>query len=171
MKFSELRQQGLHEAAKDHILRHGEILRALLIASGDRGEHYALWTNSGAAIALLSFMAASDRLRALPAAWHALICFAFGVVSCGLLCASNYHVRSSQFLRWLDDSEEFFADRIDYAVLFGNLNRRSRSWWAQLPVVFAYMAFVSFIAGLIVALTQLMPGSVTAPVLHSSSRF
>lgn len=81
VKFSELNERGRDVAIRG-IESHTETLRALLIASGDRAEHHLLWTNGGAVIALLSFMAASERIRELPAAWHALMCFAVGIAAC-----------------------------------------------------------------------------------------
>jgi hypothetical protein len=109
VKFSELNERGRDVAIRG-IESHTETLRALLIASGDRAEHHLLWTNGGAVIALLSFMAASERIRELPAAWHALVCFAVGIAACGVLCALNYHLRLTLFRRWRADSDKFFAD-------------------------------------------------------------
>src|SRR6266513_6098545 len=113
MNFSELNKVGRGDGVIAQIRQHTEMLRALLISGGDRAEHYLLWTNSGAVIALLSFMTASERIRDLPAAWHALMCFVAGVLACGVLCAVNYHLRLSGFRHWTADCDKFFADAID----------------------------------------------------------
>jgi len=65
MKFSEVNQHGRGDSATRDIQAHTETLRAQLMSSADRAEHYLLWTNGGAVVALLSFMAASERIRGL----------------------------------------------------------------------------------------------------------
>ena len=116
-------------------------------------------------IALLSFMAASERIRELPAAWHALMCFAVGIAACGVLCALNYHLRLTLFRRWRADSDKFFADAIDIKTLYDNLNRLANNAWNLLPIIVGYVAFASFIAGAVLPsrISRRMP-----PMRHSN---
>jgi hypothetical protein len=155
MKFSELSKAGVADQVTTRIFGHTETLRKLLISSGDRAEQFLVLTNGGAAIALLSFMAASERIRELPAIWRALMWFASGVAFCGLLAAANFHVRRSEFWRWIADTDRFLADVIDEQTLYGELNRRAKSFWGSLPVVFGYAAFACLIMGAVTAFKHL----------------
>ena len=158
MKFGELTERGA-DAVRAQIQERMKTLRSMLNSSGDRAEHYLLWTNGGAVIALLSFMAASERIRESQAAWHALTLFVAGVVSCGLLCAVNYHLRLILFRRWNADTDKFYAGAIDFEVLFENLNRVATGARARLSPILGWLAFACFVAGASVALTHFVPSA------------
>jgi hypothetical protein len=51
--------------------------------------------------------------------------------------------------------------RIDIKTLYDNLNRLANNAWNLLPIIVGYVAFASFIAGAVVALTHLTPHAAT----------
>ena len=151
MKFSKFVKIGRADGVVQQIQAHTETVRALLTAAGDRAQHFLLWTNGGAVIASLTFMAASERVRSLPAMWWAVGFFVSGVIACGLLTAATYQIRQAQFLGWISDTREFFADRLDDNVPVDRLNQRNVGIAAALPSLFGYLSFVLFVAGVLVA--------------------
>jgi hypothetical protein len=108
---------------------------------------YLLLTNSGGAIALLSFLG-TDKAPKVLAAKLALMCFVLGVVMLGVAVAHRYVRVSRLFDTYQRDAGEYFADQIDHKELRERDKQRyTRKSWLQrgLP----YSCFALFITGCI----------------------
>ena len=66
---------------------------------GERAIRYILMTNTGGAIATLSFLGTSDTALSLSAVKVALFFFIFGVFLVGVSTAKTFHHMSSLFFR------------------------------------------------------------------------
>ena len=146
MKFLDPMPPEMRKDILQEIREHREVLRKMLNSSADQARRYLTITNAGAAVALMAYMGTSTSVRASPIAWWSLCFFVAGLIATGVLAALDYHMLGSTFDLWLRDSDEFIANKIELAELYGRLNIRSRkkpSW----AVVAGYVAFGCFIVG------------------------
>lgn len=131
---------------KTGIQTHTEILRGMLIASAEMARKYLLFTNAGAAVALMAFMGNNEHVRSSPVAWAALGLFTVGVIACGVLAVLDYHIRLGAFMFWVREQGRFFRGELDLDELYGTLNTRSRREGPG-PILAGYVAFACFVAG------------------------
>lgn len=111
-------------------------LHALEKEWGERAYKYLLLTNSGGAIATLSFLGtSSEALDTFWARW-ALLSFVFGVVITGVAIAHRFHRLSALFWSYKTDANNFFKDRLPWETLVEQDNNRTTKpggWSLILP--------------------------------------
>jgi hypothetical protein len=114
---------------------------------GERALKYLLMTNSGGAIATLSFLGASQ--VAVQMIWTkvALFLFILGIVLVGTTTAKQFHHMSKLFASWRSDVDSYYGDRITWEHLQQQDKKRAVPdfWDYLLP----YGSFISFICGCI----------------------
>lgn len=131
---------------KKSIREHGELLRELLRTAAGHAKQYLVVTNAGAAVALMAFMGSSESVRSSPIAWASLCLFVLGVIATGAMNALDHYVCQHDFLTWLSDSDQFFANSIEIEELYARLNGRNKKL-GKLPVIAGYVAFGCLIFG------------------------
>ena len=80
---------------------------------GDKAISYLMLTNSGGAVAVLSFMGASDTVRRMVGPKIASGCFSLGVICTGILVAKQLHRFERVFKGYRKEAEEYLADQIE----------------------------------------------------------
>ena len=113
----------------------------------EKAVKYLLATNSGGAVAVLSFLGASAKARSLTGPAVALSLFLLGVVLVGVFHAYQYHRMSNLFLGWKKDSENYFAYKINWDLLTEEDEKRTKP--SRFAYALCYGAFLSFIVGCI----------------------
>lgn len=116
---------------------------------GERVYKYLLLSNSGGAVAMLSFLG-TGKAAHLMAAQSALVAFVLGVIVTGCGLARIYHQMDRFFAKYKADANQFFADEIE----FGEVAKRDEARSGKLPLmayVLPYAAFALFIGGCVVA--------------------
>ena len=112
---------------------------------GERALKYLLLTNSGGAIATLSFLGASPETINLLGAKIALFLFVFGVFLVGISTAKTYHHMSNLFAAWRIDVNNYYSDKVTWEHLQEEDKKRAtESFW---DYAFPYISFGCFIAG------------------------
>ena len=114
---------------------------------GERALRYLLMTNSGGAIATLSFLGASGTTLSLFPAKCALFLFLFGVFLVGVTTAKTFHHMSDLFKLYKKDAEQYFSNNKSWEqVCAEDDNRAVEDIW---DYFFPYTSFVCFILGCI----------------------
>ena len=131
----------------EYINRRWSQLCALEKEWAERATKYLLATNSGGAVAVLSFLGASAKARSLTGPAIALVLFLLGVVLVGIFNAYQYHRISNLFYGWKKDSENYFANKISWDLLIEEDEKRTKP--SRLAYCLCYGAFLSFIVGCI----------------------
>lgn len=112
---------------------------------GERALKYLLLTNSGGAIATLSFLGASPTAINMIGAKISLALFVIGVFLVGVSTAKTFHHMSRLFKRWKADVDHYYADKITWEYLQDEDKKRAVAnfWDYAIP----YTSFTCFIAG------------------------
>lgn len=121
---------------------------------GEKALKYLLLTNSGGAIATLSFLGASPTALGIVGAKIALSLFLVGLVLVGAAIAKTFHHMSNLLRQWKSDVESYYSDKIAWQHLQDEDRKRSVTdvWDYILP----YGAFFCFIGGCIVGAYSLL---------------
>lgn len=139
----------LDETAKEkvvaHIDRRWSQLYGLSKDSAETVIKYLFLTNSGAAIAVLSFIGTSERVRAMAGPKIAMGFFGLGVVLIGALHAIRLHRFEALFVEWRNDVQSFFRGDMGINTLYSMDDKRAKPW--TLPYVVGYASFACFIIG------------------------
>jgi len=115
---------------------------------------YLMLTNSGSAVAVLSFMGANKTLTPIPGAPLMLLCFLVGLVLVGLGHAVGYYRSYGLFSKWRENVGEYFEDKITWHELLERDRQRSGYFiWAD---VVAWGSFLSFLSGLGIGISSAM---------------
>jgi hypothetical protein len=126
---------------------------------GERALKYLLMTNSGGAIATLSFLGASQVAIQMTGAKVALFLFVLGVVLVGASTAKQFHHMSRLFTGWKADVANYYSDKVTWGhVQEQDKCRAVNDLWDYL---FPYGAFLSFIGGCIAGAVSLFAGGKT----------
>jgi len=112
---------------------------------GERALKYLLLTNSGGAIATLSFLGASPTAINLLGAKISLFLFVSGVFLVGVSTAITFHHMSRLFKAWKADVDHYYSDKITWEYLQEEDKKRAVAdfWDYAIP----YTSFGCFIAG------------------------
>lgn len=112
---------------------------------GEKALKFLLLTNSGGAIATLSFLGASQVAINSMGVKIALFLFLAGILLVGITTAKTFHDMSSLFKNWKSDVDMYYEDKITWEHLQNEDQRRAvpDSWDYVLP----YTSFGFFIAG------------------------
>ena len=123
---------------------------------GDRALRYLLMTNSGGAIATLSFLGASQVAIQMTGAKIALFLFILGVVLVGASTAKQFHHMSHLFKSWKADVSNYYTDKVTWEHLRSEDDKRAVAdfWDYFLP----YGSLASFIGGCIAGAVSLFLG-------------
>ena len=120
----------------------------------DKAVSYLMLTNSGGAVAVLSFMGASDRVREMVGPRFALGFFALGVVFTGILVSKQFHRFERVFAGYRKEAQEYLADQIEWGVLVSNDDNRVKP--RPVDYVLGYIPFILFICGCVVGAISLL---------------
>ncbi|MBE8190345.1 MAG: hypothetical protein HAW58_05760 [Candidatus Thioglobus sp.] len=115
--------------------------------SGERILKYLLLTNSGGAIATLSFLSASTLTADSIYAKIALVLFLLGIIAVGILIAKQFHNISNLFNYWMENVSKYYDDKITWKDLNKKDSERANAYFAD--YIIAYFAFACFIFGVI----------------------
>jgi len=151
MLFTELPPEAQERELADINVRWGQLYRLVKDVS-DQVIKYLLLTNSGGAVAVLSFLGASQEVRELQAPKIALALFAVGVIMSGVLLALRLH----QF-EWLDkqfrvDVTAYLNGKLERAELYAHDQARTESRMFRINYIVGYLSFGCFIGGGLIGL-------------------
>ena len=104
-------------------------------------------TNSGGAVATLSFMGASAIARNSCFAKASLIAFALGLILIGITRAIILHKLKSAFKGYRSDAARYFTQKCGYSYLENNDEERTKSTFCA--YFFGYLSAASLILGFI----------------------
>lgn len=112
---------------------------------GERALKYLLLTNSGGAIATLSFLGALPASINKLGAIISLFLFVFGVFLVGVSTAKTFHHMSRLFKAWKSDVDHYYSDKVTWEYLHAEDEKRAVEdiWDYAVP----YISFACFIAG------------------------
>jgi hypothetical protein len=153
-KFSKL-EQAVRDNLVNHINQRWRQLYELEKEWSDRAFRYLFLTNSGGAIAVLSFFGASDKALDFAMLKAALLLFALGVLFVGVATAKTYHRIAGLFKQYRNEADHFFNDKITWEYLTEEDTKRSKpTFWAYF---FPYVSFACFIVGIVLGSLALFP--------------
>lgn len=115
---------------------------------------YLMVTNSGGAVAVLSFMGAMKTLTPIQSAIWILAFFILGIVLVGVLRAMSYYRSNWLFSQWRGDAGRYFADKIEWEYLIGEDEKRSK-YYVWMDVV-AWLSFACFLVGLLIGFVNIL---------------
>lgn len=162
MKYLDPMPTDAQTEIRHSIHEHTEVLRELLTDSAGHGRQYLTLANGGAAVALMAFMGANERIRTSPSAWASLGLFTAGVIMVGLLSILDYFARQKDLELWVNDSGKFFANEIEIEDLYGRLNSRNKTL-VRRPVVAGCLAFGFFVTGAGLSVGHFLLSSIHPP--------
>jgi len=145
--------QELQKFRHEYINRRWSQLHALEKESAERAIKYLLLTNSGGAVAVLSFMGSSEKARASLCVWFALLLFGIGVILVGIYNAWFYHRVSGLFESWKKDANNFYAGKVNWDFLTEEDDKRSAP--SKFGYIIGYSSFIAFIAGCVLGIISL----------------
>lgn len=116
---------------------------------GERAYKYLLLTNSGGAVAILSFLG-TDSARHVALAKFALVCFVLGLILVGVEIARRVHYMENLYARYREGANSFFEGKISFIELYNADEARSRKP-PKIAYVLPYICFALFILGCIIA--------------------
>jgi hypothetical protein len=126
-------------------------LNALSKESAERAINFLMLTNSGGAIATLSFLGAVESIRQQWAPKVALFLFILGVILLGVHSALWLHHVVNLDQCWRRDATRFLKDELDWDTLTSDDEARAKSRTLPLYIV-GYLSFACFILGAVIGL-------------------
>ena len=120
-----------------------------------RGLKYLLFTNSGGAIAVASFLSSiKDETNGHTGLVWALVIFLLGLGLSGVLVAYSFHFMKGLLGNWRKDYKDYFDDKIDWQDL---ISRDENRWEGQTIYIWiGYGSFACFLLGSGVAFWNLL---------------
>ena len=125
----------------------GSFLSQLLMLWIDRVLRYLFLTNAGGAIAVLSFMGASENVRAMLGPKWALGFFVMGLILLGILSAYQLHHSAELNNEWRRSLQQYLAGRITWDVLIEGDQERSYLVTGCFGYLLGYGSFLCFSVG------------------------
>jgi len=141
--YSQL-DQPTKEVLNAHINRRWGQLYELEKEWGERALKYLFLTNSGGAIATLSFLGAAKELTGVGTK-IALFLFVLGIVFAGISTAKTFHHMSGLLKKYKQGVDDFYADKITWVALSDADKERAVAGW--LDYMIPYLSFFCFIMG------------------------
>ena len=120
----------------------------------DKAISFLMLTNSGGAVAVLSFMGASDKVRGMLGPRIALGRFSFGVICTGILVARQFQPLRGITRRLQKDAEQYLNDQIEWAILTSNDDNRVKP--SFMDYFLGYIPFILFIGGCVAGAISLL---------------
>lgn len=141
--YSKLEPQA-REVFNAHINRRWGQLYQLEKEWGERAFKYLFLTNSGGAIATLSFVGAQRDYSAMGMK-IALFLFVLGIVLAGVSTAKTFHHMSDLLKKYKSGVNDFYNDKISWSALLDADKQRAVP--DQFDYVIPYSSFLCFVAG------------------------
>lgn len=137
----------VRESLNSHINQRWKQLYELEKEWGERALRYLLMTNSGGAVATLSFLGASKGAINLLGAKVSLALFIVGIFLVGVSTAKTFHHMSGLFKNFKNDIDHYYADKITWNHLHDEDKERAvEDIWDYIT---PYASFGCFITGCI----------------------
>lgn len=153
MKFSKTDPQ-TRESRVAYIKERWTQLSRLVEDTQLRALKYLLLTNSGGAIAVLSFMGSSESTRTQTGPMYALGFFISGIILTGILVARGVHTMEGLMKHWRKNVAKYYIDEIGWKELVEiDENRVPSPLW---DYILGYGAFLCFIVGSFEGLSDLL---------------
>lgn len=130
-------------------------LTNLLMLQIERVLKYLFLTNSGGAIAVLSFMGASGSIRTLSGPKWALGCFVFGIIMIGFLSAYQLFRFARLKKKLEEDISRYSTDKLGFNGLVKLDKERSYTVTSLFGYICGCITFASFIIGCIIGIILL----------------
>ena len=111
---------------------------------GEKALKYLILTNSGGAIATLSFLGAAKELTGVGTKF-ALFLFVLGLIFAGITIAKTFHHMSGLLKKYKQGVEDFYSDKITWAALSDA--DKERAVTDCFDYIIPYLSFFCFIAG------------------------
>jgi hypothetical protein len=122
----------------------------------DKAISFLMLTNAGGAVAVLSFMGASEKVREMLGPRIALCCFASGVICTGVLVAKQFHRIEGLFTHYKKDSELYLTDQMEWDTLTSRDEDRADA--SFMDYFWGYVPFVLFVVGCATGVISLFSG-------------
>lgn len=113
----------------------------------EKAIRYLFFTNSGGAIATLSFIGASEKALKLLGIKIALLLFVVGIFFVGVSTARTYHHMSGLFKTYKQNVYHYFNDKIAWDYLNDEDDKRAKEDFLDYAI--PYASFGCFIGGCI----------------------
>lgn len=136
--------QATKDVLNDQINRRWGQLYELEKEWGERALKYLFLTNSGGAIATLSFLGAAKELTGIGTK-VALFLFVLGLVFVGIATAKTFHHMSAVLKHYKQGVEDFYTDKITWVALAEADKKRAVASWLDYAI--PYLSFLCFIVG------------------------
>lgn len=136
--------QPTKEVLNAHINRRWGQLYELEKEWGEKALKYLFLTNSGGAIATLSFLGAAKELTGFGTK-VALFLFVIGIVFAGIAIAKTFHHMSGLLKNFKQDVDDFYADKIAWIALIEADKKRAVAGFLDYAI--PYLSFFCFIIG------------------------
>ena len=111
---------------------------------GEKALKYLILTNSGGAIATLSFLGAAKELTGVGTKL-ALFLFVLGLIFAGITIAKTFHHMSGLLKNYKQGVEDFYSDKITWAALSDA--DKERAVTDCFDYIIPYLSFFCFITG------------------------
>jgi hypothetical protein len=143
----------LRQSLNEHINQRWKQLYELEKEWSERALKYLFLTNSGGAIATLSFLGASPSSINMCYTKLALSLFILGVVLVGISTAKTFHHMSDISKAWKADVDHYYSDKVTWDYLYAQDKLRAvpSKWDYAIP----YASFGCFIFGCILGAINL----------------
>ena len=135
------------EVISAHINRRWGQLYGLEKEWGEKAHKYLFLTNSGGAIAILSFLGVAKELNGVGTK-VALFLFVLGLIFVGISSAMTFHHMSGLFKQYRESVENLYGDKITWIALGEADKKRAVATWLDYAI--PYSSFICFIAGSVV---------------------
>jgi hypothetical protein len=112
----------------------------------EKAVKYLLLTNSGGAIATLSFLGTSDQIRHPLALKFALLFFASGVLLLGIFTAMMFHKMAQLLRQYTKSVKDFYTDKIAWEYLIEEDEKRVQR--SRRNYVVPHLSFLCFLLGI-----------------------
>jgi hypothetical protein len=112
------------------------------------GIKYLFHVNAGASVAVLAFIGAAEPVRSSNWAWSMLGCFVAGIFFIGVLNFTRFHYLTWMFRGFREDVSDYYESPMTWDEFQERGYKRGHRFdWI---LVFAYVSFGFFIAGLLI---------------------
>lgn len=143
-KYSSLKPEA-QARITGHINTRWKQLYELDKAAVDTPVHLLFLTNSGGAVATLSFIGAIGKNRIADEVKWSLMTFLLALISLGIYHAKQHHHLRNLFLKWQEGVADLYADRKDWPTVLAEDKARIKvTFW---DYFFPYVAFGLFVMG------------------------
>jgi hypothetical protein len=153
LKYSEHSDEA-KQARLDYINSRWKELNELQREAGRLAGTYLMVTNSGGAVAVLSYMGAMKTTTPSVTAPAMLLAFVLGIVMVGVGRAAAYYRVTKRYGRWRRGVQHFYRDEWTWQELLAD--DETMGWQFPLGEFLAWASFACFLAGAGLGVTSLV---------------